>query len=155
MAIKETLLRIHEILEAGMTTGHDNDEYYIKTWYRNDPIGYDARELPFAVITPGNSHRVSQYVDEDTSIDPVTVHFFPDAISVQSKAQEVTDTLNGMADRASLLIREDPTLGVVDIYDAIPTGTTPHQPGFTGSGSTAHSIELQIEVKRRVPWDIP
>ena len=154
MPMADTLSMVREALEAGMTTGvAPTESYYVKTWYESDPLEFPYQALPAAVVRPGDAHRVDQYVQEDTEVDPVVIHFYTTPISRASQAQVATAAQVAMVDRATVLLRRDPTFGS-RVYDGQVTGSVFRQPGFTESG-VVHTAEVRFVAKRRVPWQAP
>ena len=147
----ETLNLVHDVLEIGMTTNRlATESWYIKTWYLNKQLAFDYRALPLAMVTPDDEHREDQYVQEDTEVDLIVVYFFPQAVDRAQDIDVPNASVVAMIDRASVLLRADPTLGE-EVYDGQITGATFRQPGFT-DGGVVHSAELRYRAKRRAPW---
>ena len=135
---------------------YKNRAFYIKNWYINDPIRVQYSDFPFAVVKPTGAHRIDQYVQEDTEIDNVTVSFFPEPIQRVENYADPSGESVAMIDRASLIIRANPTFlnqGQPRIVNAQFTGSVFNQPGFIGN-ETAHSAAIHIEVKRREQWGL-
>ena len=154
MPMQNTIDLVHSTLEAGMTTGVDDDEdYYVKTWHTGSQMKWRPKDLPLALVKPDTDHQVDQYVQEDTEVDNLVVYFFPIAIrrATDSGVDDANDKTVAMVDRAKRLLRQDPTLGHV-VYDGKVTGTTYRQPGYVDQGATIHTAEIRYQAKRRVPW---
>ena len=135
-------------------TRYVNEPFYIKRWYINDPIRYSYGDLPFAVIKPSNENLTTLYAQEDTEIDTVVVTFFPTPITRVERYQLPAGTSADLIDRASRIIRSDPTFrleGHPRVFSAQITSSVFKQVGFTGN-ETAHVAELHLEVKQRSQW---
>ena len=147
----ETLDLVEEVLETGMTTGHSDEDWYIKTWYVNNPGALEYQEMPLAVILPDNDNREDQYVQEDTEFDSVVIHFFPSPIDRVNDVQTKGSQTVAMVDRTIDLIRENPTFDS-RIVDIKVVSSQYKQPGLVGQ-NVFHSAEVRLTAKRRVAWD--
>lgn len=183
IGIDDTLRVVRNRLDAGMTThpvdmmSYEDELYYIKTWFVNDPMEWNDGDLPTGVIMPSDEHRVDQYVQEDTEIDSLTIFLYMRQISrVRRRNSLITNpmltnaSMTAMVNRATSILRDEPT------YTHLPTflrGTSAvlvdhtsdnviqgqvlssqfRQPGFT-SGGTVYMAEIRYQVWRRVPWAI-
>ena len=147
----DSLERIKEVLDAGMC-GEDyvDEEYYIKECYIHDPIALDYQMLPVAVIKPSDERRVDVFVQEDEAVDQISIYLLPAPIARAKEYTVPSDATTAMADRASRLIREDPTFGA-RVINAQIIGSTFRQPGWT-SGGDVHSVEIRVEVRQRALW---
>ena len=150
MAMAESLDLVQATLQAGMTTGHEDDLYYVKTWYVNSKLEFEVSELPLAVIKPEGEQREDQYVQEDTEIDNVNITFFPAPVSQRMQVDTANQANVRMIDQASRLLRADPTQGQ-QVYDTKVLGSTFNQPGFVGAASF-HSAVLRVQLKQRELW---
>ena len=190
MGMAETLRIIENRLRAGMTDFMRTDEndneiraenqsYYVKTWFRYDPLQWDYKWIPFGVIMPTGEHRLDQYVQEDTEIDALTIYLYTSQIKTARGGAVIKPTTDmvAMVDRATLVLRDEPTYthlpsflagtGVeleemVDgeseqrftsrnIINAQVLGSQFNQVGFVG-GSPAYKAEIRYQVWRRVEW---
>ena len=154
MPMSDSLMRVRGVLEAGLTTEQDSSEpWYIKTWYINDPIAFDYRELPFAIVKPSDERRVDTFVQSDTERDSISVWFFPVPINrardMENEVNPAIETI-AIADRAARLIRQDPTFGA-NVINAQVLGSTFRQPGHV-EGGDIHVIEMRLEVMQRALW---
>ena len=141
---------VRDVLEAGMADSAE--AYYIRTWFVGDPLIFTAADTPLGVLIPGNVKRVDQYVQEDTRIDPITVHLFPHPVDrVGRESISARDSITAMIDRVMQLVRRDPSLGA-RVYDVEVLGSVNKQPGFVGN-DTLYSAEIQLQVKQRVLWN--
>lgn len=154
MPMQETLELVRDTLEAGMTTGvGDSEDYYVKTWHIGSQMKWRPKDMPLALIKPEEEHRVDQYVQEDTEVDTVVVSFFPIAIrrATDDAVYDANDKTVAMVDRATMILRRDPTLGH-EIYDGQIVSSLFRQPGYIDQGATIHTAELRFQAKRRSPW---
>ena len=180
MPMAESLRYVLNVLSKRMSQDHMKLEpWYVKTWHRNDPLQFDLRELPMAVVKPGEERRVDLYVQEDSVVDSIKVYFYPQtinrvksaldkkktALQLESDIDTPANMAIDMIERAGRIIRSDPTLGYNDLVpgttDPLPsdsyvintqvTGSTFNQAGFIDSG-TVYSAELNLEVTRRALW---
>lgn len=127
-----------------------NKPFFIKTWYIDDPISFEYQDLPLAVITTDSPTRTDQYVLLDNEVTPVTIYFFPPAINRAKDYKIGTRATKAMYDRASRLIRIDPTMNN-KFYNVLIDGSVIRQPGFTGSGDI-NTLELKLRTMRRLAW---
>ena len=147
----QALMVLQAVFEAGMTTGHEDEEWYVKTWRIHDPVTFDVQDMPIGVLIPDNENRVDQYVQEDTEVDTLSVHLFPKAAEYVTDIIAAQEQLVAMVDRATRVVRQDPTLGH-RVYDAQVMGTSFRQPGFIDN-SRVHSATMRVQLKQRVLWD--
>ena len=167
MPMDETLKLVRYTLENGMDREEGSDSlprWYIKTWEENDPLEINLSDFPLAVIKPNDTTRLDQYVQEDTELDPLVVYLFPTPIRDPrgTAVRDINATVVAMTERVIALLRADPTLTAAinalddvesySVIDAKVTGTRYRQPGFSDTGSTIHSGEVNIQVKRRASW---
>ena len=127
-----------------------NERFFIKSWYIDDPIAFDYRDLPLAVIVTDNPNRQDQYVLLDNEVIPITIYFFVEAINRARNYRTGTRAVKEMYDRASRLIRQDPTMDH-KFYNVLIDGSVLRQPGFIQSGDV-NSLELKLRTLRRVAW---
>lgn len=140
-----------------MTAGHEAEPYYVKTWKLRSPISFDAVDLPLALVNSSLPNRADQYVGEDTQLTPIIINFFSRPVyRARNGGVDEVNAANAeceaMVDRATDLIRADPTIGA-RFYDCQVTGATARQPGWFGN-SQYPGAEMQCQAKRRRPWRI-
>ena len=131
--------------------GAENEIWYIKTWHVNDPFRFDSRELPMAIIKPGNVRREDMYVQEDTEYQDLSIHFFSLSVRKVVEIAGQNEAIQAMIRRAIDTLRVDPTLGHQVIGSRI-LGATPKQPGFIEGHGQIHSTELRWQGWHRRLW---
>ena len=166
-SLESVLVNVMNTLARGMSgpiTSVDNDykwsantnsiykdeRFFIKTWYIDDPIAFDYRDLPLAVIVTDNPTREDQYVLLDNEVIPITIYFFVSAINRAKDYRISSRAVKEMYDRASRLIRQDPTMDH-KFYNVLIDGSVLRRPGFTQSGDV-NSLELKLRALRRIAW---
>lgn len=154
---RETLQHIRDILIPGMTDNQEDAPWFIKTWLINRPIGYEVVDLPLGILASEGPSRRPQYVQEDTQVFDITLHLFSKPVYEMRSPEGVNLVENAnieveaMIDRATDLIREDPSLGG-EFYDCMVSGTVPRQPGWLGN-ATYPGAEIKLQALRRRPWN--
>ena len=151
ISIYNTLEAVRDKLRAGMSNKiYQNEHWFVRTWHINDPVEFDVRQLPIAIVKPDNEQRLDQYVQEDTAQHNLTVYFYPRAINRGADGSIPGRQTVAMIDRATRIIREDPTFDS-SFYDVQVVGSTFRQPGVVES-ALLFSSEMKIVAKSRTPW---
>ena len=152
MPITESKNTLRDVLYQGMTSGHEDADWYIKTWFTRDPTTFTLSDLPVGLILAGSQSRVDLYVQEDSENDDVVIHFFPIGINRAVNYAVGQDAVEAMVERCIRIIRVDPTLGH-QVYSAQVMGSTFRQPGMI-SNMRVHSGEVRVQMKQRAPWPL-
>jgi hypothetical protein len=143
------------LLKSEMTTGHTvADDFYVKTWYTNDPLTMPSIEAPAgAVIASRPSPRTDVFVGEDTITETLRIRFYQPALRKSSEAAEVASGMTrliAMFEKAEVLLRTDPTFGSTFVSSKI----VDIEPLMVGvPDSNAYRIaEITFETLSRALW---
>ena len=118
------------ILGGGTATGSPitltdpaTTDYFVKTFYTNDPLAMPSIECPAcSIIASQPSPRTDVFVGEDSVTETLHIRFYQPATRKSAEASEVAagmTRLIAMFEEASLLLRTDPTFGSTFVYSKI------------------------------------
>ena len=135
-------------------TDPNTTDYFVKTWYTNDPLGMPSIETPAgAVIASQPSSRDTEFVGEDTVNETLKIRFYQLAARKQSEASEVAagmTKLIAMFDMASLLLRIDPTFNSLFVKSKI-VNIDPLMAGVP-EANAYRICEITFDVTSRLLW---
>lgn len=129
-------------------------DYFVRTFYSGDPLALPSIETPACAVIPSQpSPREAVFVGMDTVTETFKIRFYQPATRKVAEAVEVAagmTRLIAMFEKASLVLRTDPTFGSVFVSSKI-INIEPLLSGVADANAY-RACEITFQVTNRALW---